>query len=294
MARFVYMLCVAALSVFISCTSKTPPKSGPVQPNDDCSCYGPEADISSKNVFEMTSALWARNFVWYFTDADSSVTWFAMKIHADTLLRYLNERDTAYAGMRLYYALDTGPVPKKQTGRHMKLIMVPYVADSADPVPTDTTFDNMSRPYVQLDTSGAIVGLNAGRAEQMISFWAHHYDTLDQILVPVTSVLAPREVLMEHIDSAYAANRDSFVYFTVATHTIDPENTDYCVTNAAAHVACADCFGYAVFSIIISASKTNATQDHSSDFLRPCPRYCGKPKFPSFLADDPVRYQNCF
>lgn len=242
---------------------------------------------TSRKVFEQTLYMWEEAFhqLYEFQPDSIALPIFPLVVPADSLNQYLNPQpvcpDSCYSGFKAYLA-QVGPASTKlEVAENLCLILVPYTYVHGDM--TDTVFPNSNGPFIKIhraDSITEITYINKGAAQNMIDAWSAQYSTVaDSIMVPITSFVIPITTLQHQIQQAQAQGYDGNVYLTFGCHSIPPNNTEYCIRNAQAYQNNTDVYGYLALNLMLSTRKPTGSLEHSEDFLRPCPRYCGNAMF---------------
>ncbi len=258
------------------------------RPADPLMCFNVFKDTAtSLKVFEQTLYIWEEAFheLYEFEPDSASAPNFPLVVSADSLSQYLNPQsicpDSCYSGFKAYLAL-VGPVTNKiEIAEKLCLILVPYTY--VDGNMTDTVFPNSNGPFIkihQTDSITEISYINKAAAQNMVTAWSAQYSTVaDSIMVPITSFVIPITTIQHQIQQAQAQGYDGNVYLTFGCHSIPPDNTEYCIRNAQAYASNSDVYGYLALNLMLSAKTHAGPLEHSEDFLRPCPRYCGNAMF---------------
>lgn len=299
-----FAVLVLAVSVIVGCsdTSDSSGNSGGADsatassvvadssPCDTClycdTCF--LSDHNSISIFPQTQELWTKAFVTRFDRLEP--TYRYVSIPANTLELFLNtpldpKNPTGLlVGLKAYLALEGPAATDDETFDKLCLILVPYV-QGAGGVMIDSSFAFPEGNYVKLRpeaTPGNISYMQHDSAQQLIDFWALHYNAVEsENMVRISSFVITRETLERQIDTARTPTNDSIVYFMYGFHTLDPMDSSYCVKYAPGYQRMPGYSGFEVYNLILSSVDIHGRVEHSSDFLRPCPRYCGKPKFTS-------------
>ena len=270
-----FRLCVltgmAAMMMFIACSEKKPdirttPPLGP--------CSDLLATTVSFGIFNETIDIWAQTFNKQYQVADTAA--FSFSIPADSLITYLsgpgNCGGNCYDGIKAYLALDNPITHTSQIQNELCLVLVPYIGV------TDTEFPSAFGPFVMVQKD-TISFIDSVTAQDRIDNWRGHYDLEDSIVVRMSAFIVPDSTLHKTIGLASEPHNEDDVYLIFGSHTISPQDTTYCVETTPAYQSCTSCYGYEVLALILSNRNMNGTLEHSEDFLRPCPRYCGVSKF---------------
>ncbi len=279
MARTYVLLLILGLA---SCHSKDSVKSWPI------GCTDLMGEGISYHLFPETGDLWGENFVKEYK-VDSGKFYLSLPAN-----QFSTCMAGDYGGVKAYLALDSAVDSPQQIHRHLCLILVPYV-DTVHTVTNDSTiidvaFTGDCGPFLQVGPGNAISPVDSSTAAGYIEHWSNHYvdsNLIDSIIVPINAFVIPSFTIQEAITYAQAAGADHRVYMIFGYHTISPDDIAHCLENAPArlHPANINTYGYGVLALILSTRK-GETFAHSSDFLRPCPRFCGDSKFHHIFATD--------
>ena len=277
---FVSLASLIFALLFFACSEKEsshPPLMPPVVAGSAC------PDLSgtdtSFGVFTQTLDIWAQTFA--DQHAIPAPDLFYFSIRADTLQKYLMNTPgcggNCYDGIKAYLGLATSIDTISEVKDALCLILVPYKDNG-----NDTVFFSSYGPYIKVDSSMERDFIDSNTAQQYIRYWGEHFNSTEEIIaVPTYSFVIPRTTLMSEISKAQncsAGCYDGNVYFVFGYHTISPKDSLYCFQNCKGHQAYPDLYGFAVHALILSVRK-DGIFEHSSDFLRPCPRFCGTTAF---------------
>ena len=259
--------------------------AAPATAEDSCSNILQGTPMSLR-LFEETLLLWEETF----SALHDSPQIDSCYISASSLSTWLQESelicgDDCYKGFKAYLALPEPATTKKEAAENLCLILVPYTFVNGNM--TDTLFPSppsASNHHCILitptDSTPSITHVDQGTAQSMIATWSTHYSTVaDSLMVPVTSFVIPKETLSNEIEHAISSGYDGNVYFTFGYHTVPQANTEYCIQNAKAYSHNPDVYGYFALNLMLSTKTPSGPYEHSEDFLRPCPRYCGNAMF---------------
>ena len=272
MFRLCTLFCIGTMFAFVSCSEKES-DAPPIPPAGPCSDL--LASTVSYGIFHETINIWAQTFNRQYQVADTAA--YSFSLPADSLTTYLsgtgNCESNCYDGIKAYLGLDNPITTTTQMQDELCLILVPYVDNM------DAEFPGHFGPYilVQKDT---ISYIDSTTAQNRIDNWQDHYMLEDSIVVRLRAFVIPDSTLWKTIGLASASQSlENDVYLIFGSHTISPQDTAYCVETTPAYHSCTSCYGYEVLALILSNKNANGDLEHSEDFLRPCPRYCGDSKF---------------
>ncbi len=280
---FVRRLFLLPVLLLLSCAEKDSPPETPLRfgvVGSECSDL--TGSDTSFQVFIETLDLWARTFVG--EHMNDSADYFCFSIPADSLGKYLSDPPGCgggcYAGVKAYFGLEDSISSLSEVADYLCMILVPYTADG-----TDTVFPSGYGPFIKVDTGSERFFIDSTEAQEYIDNWGAHFEGIEkEIAVPTYAYVLPMSTLQGEINKAGKPGFDGEVYLVLGYHTISPQDTLYCFENSKGHRDYPYMYGYAVHALILSARRTApagtpGTFEHSSDFLRPCPRFCGDPKF---------------
>ena len=137
---------------------------------------------------------------------------------------------------------------------------------------------------VELTRTGIIWNVPSGMAQQHVANWTNHFqsDSVEPLyMVPVYAYSFPDTTLKLEIQHAHESGFDDSVYIVCGCHSISPGDSNYCFEASRGYQMNPDLYGYMVPDLILATRKTNVDKEfrHSSDFMRPCPRFCGTSMF---------------
>ena len=285
MLKLNVLLCIGTALLFFTCTDKAdhiPPTD--TQTDLSVTCYNYYRDTAtSQKVFEQTLYMWEEAFNELYAINPGSN--FPLVVPADSLIMYLNPQsvcpNNCYNGFKAYLAQDAIPSTKPEVAENLCLILAPYTYVNGDM--TDTVFPNAYGPFIRINptTSGTeITYIDKDSAQNMINAWSAQYNSIaDSIMVPISSFVIPKKTIEELTVEATDTAHDGQVYFTFGCHSIPPNSTEYCINNAKAYPNNTNVYGYVALNLMLSTKQPGKPLEHSEDFLRPCPRYCGNAMF---------------
>lgn len=278
MSPYFLSLCAAILLLLSSCSHDKPAES----PFISGACSDLEISSVSYTVFPQTLELWFRSFRSLYDAHDPGYP--ALCIPGELLNTYrtgggICGGEPCYDGFKAYLGLDTIISNIGQLEEHLQLIITPYVGNN------DITFPPEIGPFLLINRNGS-QPVQYEEAQQSINNWWYHYDSIitvpniremDSIMVHIYSFVIPDSTLHKTIINAGSIPNDT-VFMLFGAHSVSPMDTSYCVENSPAYNTCPDCYGYFALALILS-TNLDGHFERSSDFLRPCPRYCGKSMF---------------
>jgi len=242
-------------------------------------CPDMTGELTSEPIFENASQMWAHSFssLYSYTNAATNNE-FALGISASDLQALLNAGDSRgnpCDGIRFYIALSQATTDMSQITNNLRIAMAPFNMIGESPV--DHAFSGTTGPGALLTSSGLSTGQSIVTCTDEINFWWEHYDDDAAFLVPTLAYAFPRATIEAEIANAIAG--DGYVQIIFGCHYINSDTQEYCIKNSRAYPS--NKVGYTVMQLILGVWNTTTHQyDHSSDFVRPCPKMCGTALFP--------------
>lgn len=277
-------LCMLAI---FSCQKERPQNSSalPVAPDVSCTNLGVPCGSWGRYIYPGAAEMWEQAFRYHYSYNGSSPFQFALK--SDTLRSYLPNGDDCCTGIRCYFGLQSPATSLFTVPSALCLILVPFNQNG------DTVTAVDSSVIMLIDTVSS-VRIPIAAARQYVQNWQNHYTLEPNLMVRVYAYnfsAATLRGMVAIADSTPIENNggDGLVRFLLGYHTIDPHDSGYCWIPQSLPPDSGDyavvppmcppkdslMYGNTVLNLIVAANRAGQLQ-RSSDFARPCPRFCGK------------------
>ncbi|MGE3799804.1 MAG: hypothetical protein AB7H80_02170 [Candidatus Kapaibacterium sp.] len=283
MSKLHFLFSLLSICLLLSC--ERPKSVLPEIPLANLSCSDLAGSDISYDIFTETMALWGQTFVNYYNVPVGSSQAFAFSLPADTLCTYLGGLSgcgtKSYDGVKAYLGLVSAIDMISDMPENLCLILVPYNHEilEGEKTTVDTVFPNAFGPCVEIKGTTRRY-ITTDTAQKYIDNWREHYTPLEEdIVVPIYSFVIADSTMRNKVTEAKISQFDSTVYFIFGFHTLSVHDSLYCFEQTKAHQLYPSQVGYAVHALILSARRSDGSYAHSSDFLRPCPRFCGTALF---------------
>lgn len=261
-------------------------------PGYSCDNLGVECPDPGHLLYLLAAEMWEAAFKSHY-DFPSSSSPFYFSVSPDTLQSYLSNSDPCCGGVRIYFGLQSAVDSLTQVPSQLRLILIPFNQEG-DVAPSDSS-------VIVLTPTAGMMRLSIASARMLTDQWAEHYRIEPDFIVPVAAYNFSTTTMGAVITKANSGNGP--VCFLLGCHTIGIQDSSYCPpdscrtcgSNVSAPLSIArysqddsECqappsdqkFGSAVVNLV-AAAKISGEFQRSSDFARPCPRFCGKSVFSS-------------
>lgn len=261
-------------------------------PGYSCNNLGVECPDPGHLLYLLAAEMWEDAFKSHYDDS-SSPSPFYFSVSPDTLQSYLPNSDPCCGGVRIYFGLQNAVDSLSQVPSQLRLILIPFNQEG------DAPFQD-SLVIVLTPTAG-MSRMPIADARTLVDQWATHYSKEPDFIVPVAAYNFSTTTMSTVITGAKSGNGS--VCFLLGCHTIGIQDSSYCppdscrtcgsdvlaplgiARNFADDSKCLTSpsgqeFGSAVVNLV-AATKLSGGFQRSSDFARPCPRFCGKSVFSS-------------
>lgn len=257
----------------------------PSSPDVSCEDRGLPCAELGHYIYPGAGEMWEREFNHHYS---CQQTPFYLSVDPDTLQSYLPGADSCCAGIRVYFGLQSPVDTLSEISSALCLILIPFNTNG-DTISADSS-------VLMLTAAGNMARLPVAAARSHVDRWAGHYDLEPDFMIRVaaynfsTTTLRRMLHVADSLQSIEGENGGMKVCFLPGFHTIGIHDSGYCWVPQAlppdtgsyvsSYPACQPnentIYGNAAVNLIVAVRSPAGEFTRSSDFARPCPRFCGK------------------